>query len=151
MNEAKKEAKREASSRSDAPRGIGAQAAKKRMQLERFDAEHKKLQEKKRQEREHLARDVAEVEGRDRRRRRNEEQKGQKRAKFILGGMVFAALREKGRDALSITAIDLDGLKPMDRQLVDQALDAAQAATSQTVKAARVTNKTTDDGVDVVL
>ena len=151
MKEAEREPKKEASSRSDAPRGIGAQAAKKRMQLERFDEERKKLQEKLRQERDQLARDVAEVEGRDRRRRRNKELTGQKRAKFILGGMVFAALRQKGRDALSITAMDLDGLKPMDRQLVDQALNAAQAATPHTAEAARVANKTTDDGVDVVL
>ena len=151
MNEPKREVKREASIRPDAPRGIGAQAAKKRMQLERFDEERKKLQEKLRQERDQLARDVAEVEGRDRRRRRNKELTGQKRAKFILGGMVFAALRQKGRDALSITAMDLDGLKPMDRQLVDQALNAAQAATPHTAEAARVANKTTDDGVDVVL
>ena len=151
MNEPKREVKREASIRPDAPRGIGAQAAKKRMQLERFDEERKKLQEKLRQERDQLARDVAEVEGRDRRRRRNKELTGQKRAKFILGGMVFAALRQKGRDAVSITAMDLDGLKPMDRQLVDQALNAAQAATPHTAEAARVANKTTDDGVDVVL
>ena len=145
------EPKKESPSRSDAPRGIGARAAKKRMQLDRFDAERKKLQEKLRQERDQLARDVAEVEARDRRRRRNLELTGQKRVKFILGSMVFAALREKGRDALSITVMDLDGLKPMERQLLDQALDAAQAAPSPTANADSVANETTDDGDDLAL
>ena len=76
MNEAKKETP----SRSDATRGIGAHAAKKRMQLERFDEERKKLQEKLRQERDQLARDVAEVEARDRRRQRNKDARSPRRA-----------------------------------------------------------------------
>lgn len=124
MNEEKKEP----TSPSDVPRGIGAQAARKRLQLERFDQERKRLQQKLRDERDQLARDVAEVEARDRRRKRNLELNGQRRVKFILGSMVFSALREKGRDALSITAMDLDGLKPSERELLDQALDAGRAA-----------------------
>jgi hypothetical protein len=145
------EANEESTGKSDAPRGIGTLAARKRQQLERFDQERKRVQEKLREERDQLARDVAEVEGRDRRRRRNREMKGQKKVKFILGGMVFAALRERGRDALSITAMDLDGLKPLERQLVDQALDAAQAASSLTADASRVAKQMPDDPVDVVL
>ena len=147
MNEAKKETP----SRSDATRGIGAHAAKKRMQLERFDEERKKLQEKLRRERDQLARDVAEVEARDRRRQRNKELTGQKRLKFILGGLVLAALREKGRDALSITAVDLDGLKPADRQLLDQVLDMAQSAAPHHGSTASVASETTHDSVNVVL
>jgi len=136
---------------SHAPRGIGAQAARKRQELERFDEERKKLQEKWRQERDQLARDVAEVEARDRRRRRNQELTDQKRVKFILGGLVLAALREKGLTALAITAQDLDRLKPMERQLLDQALDTARAPTHPAADAASYAKEATADGVDLVL
>ena len=124
MNEEKKEP----TSPPEVPRGIGAFAARKRQQLERFDQERKRLQQKMRDEREQLARDVAEAEARERRRQRNLELNSQRRVKFILGSMVFTALREKGRDALSITAMDLDGLKPLERELLDQALDSGRAA-----------------------
>lgn len=143
--------KSETVNRSDAPRGIGAQAARKRQELERFDEERKKLQEKWRQERDQLARDVAEVEGRDRRRRRNQELTDQKRVKFILGGLVLAALREKGLTALAITAQDLDRLKPMERQLLDQALDTARLPTPPAADASSNAKDATADGVDLVL
>ena len=142
--------KSETMNRSDAPRGIGAQAARKRQELERFDEERKKLQEKWRQERDQLARDVAEVEGRDRR-RRNQELTDQKRVKFILGGLVLAALREKGLAALAITAQDLDRLKPMERQLLDQTLDTSRAPAPPAADAASNVKEAMADGVDVVL
>jgi hypothetical protein len=115
---------------------LGTMAAKKRQQLERFDAERKRMQEKQRREREELAREVAEVEARDRRRMRNEQQNDQKRIKFVLGGLVLTALIKDGRAKLSIASGDLDRLSDKDKALLAQVLAAALANSADAADAA---------------
>jgi hypothetical protein len=147
MNEPKKETP----IRSTLPRGIGAQAAKKRQELKEFDEDHKKQQEKYRDVRKEMARDVAEADGRDRRRLRTAETKAQNRLKFILGALALAVLREKDLAAFSMTAKDLDRLKPAERQLIDQALDTARPSLSPAVAPASAAGEMPVDGVDLAL
>lgn len=116
------------------PRGIGARAARKREQLRRFDEERRRVQEKLRDEREQLAREVQEAESRERRRQRNQELADQRRLKFILGGVVLAAMREQGPTALRVTAEHLAGLSEADRTLLAKVLDLQSAAHSQACK-----------------
>jgi hypothetical protein len=127
---------------------LGAMARKKREQLERFDDERKRLQDKLRTEREELAREVAEVEARDRRRIRNGQLNSQKRLKFVLGGLVLTALVKNGRNAMTVTSEHLDRLSEKDSALLDQVLDAASASTANapiTIKAASGTPRTNID------
>lgn len=110
------------------PRSMGSLAARKREQLEKFDAARRQLLEKQREERERLVRELAEADAKKRRRDKTQEVQKFKRAKFLLGGMLLAVVRECGHRPFVVTVDDLKHLTQKDRDIVEPVLQAMRAS-----------------------
>lgn len=110
------------------PRRMGSLAARKREQLDKFDAARRQLMEKQREERETLVRELAEADAKKRRRDKTQEVQKFKRAKFLLGGMLLAAVRESGHRPFIVTVDDLKRLTQKDRDIVEPVLLAMRAS-----------------------
>lgn len=101
---------------------IGSLAARKREQLEQFNAEHRRLEEKRRKAREQLTNELNKIQTRERRRQRNQEQSDDKRIRFILGGLMLTALRSQGQEAFGVGPADLSRLKLTEFALLSEIL-----------------------------
>ena len=107
---------------SRAVQSTGSIAARKRNQLEQFEATRKRSIEKLNHARAELVKAAAEAEGRERRRARNQQMADQKRLKFILGGLMLDYLRTSGQAAFFMRTQDLEKLKEKDQRLLHEVL-----------------------------
>jgi hypothetical protein len=147
MNEDKKQDAKKAA----IPRGIGVLAARKRQQLERFDEERRRADERARLERDQLLKEAKEAEMRAHRKQRNLEQTEQKKLKFVLGGLILTALRTHGPGHFTVSSQDLTRLDEKEREMLDRVLAAMHAAAAKPAKGRKTKGPEPDDGVDVVL
>ncbi|UUZ68772.1 hypothetical protein LP416_02265 [Polaromonas sp. P2-4] len=145
------EDKRQDAKKATIPCGIGALAARKRQQLERFDEERRRADERARLERDQLLKDAKEAEMRAHRKQRNLEQTEQKKLKFVLGGLVLTALRTRGPAHFTVSSQDLTRLDEKERETLDRVLAAMHAAAAKSAKGRKTKGREPDDGVDVVL
>lgn len=112
-------------------RGVRATAEARRMELERFDAAHRRREEDRRRKREELLRIVKEAEGRAKRQATNARLANTQRLKFILGGLAVAQLRASGLAGLCLTAGELKQLPDKDRRLLDEFLAAPRGGDAE--------------------
>lgn len=131
------------------PRSIGTLAARKRLELNQFEAARRRSIERLNHKRAELARTVAEAEAQERRRLRNEQMADQKRLKFVLGGIMLEALRTQGLTSLTITEQDLHRLGEKDRQLLDDVLAEDVNALDANAPEGKPDAGSAHDGVDV--
>jgi hypothetical protein len=107
------------STKTDSP-GIGKTAAKRRDQLRLLEEKRTRTLAQLNKARAELAHAVAEAEARERRRFRNQQMQEAKRLKFILGGLVLAAMRGVGPDGFTMSSQDLAQLREKERELLDR-------------------------------
>ena len=140
----------EMNSQPTARRSIGGTVATKRKQLAHLTAEKKRKHAAYILARERLARDLAELEGHERRRQRVAELNEEKRVRFILGGIWLQALQSQP-SSFSLSLGDLTQLKPVERVLLDAVLARTLEASSPADLLIGGATPTTATPVDVVL
>lgn len=101
---------------------IGSIAARKRRELEHFEAERQRSLEKLNQAHAKLKNALKEAEGLERRHARQQQTDAQRQLKFVLGGLVLGVLRAQGAEAFAFTAQDLSQLQEKDRLCLAEVL-----------------------------
>jgi hypothetical protein len=100
--------------------GIGKTAAKRREQLRVLEEKRTRTLAQLNKARADLAQAVAEADARERRRFRNRQIQEAKRLRFILGGLVLAAMRGVGPNGFTMSSQDLVQLRDNERELLDR-------------------------------
>lgn len=110
------------------PTSIGHAAARRRDQLDKFEEAEQRRQQAYRQERERLARELAELEVQERRIQRQQHLKEKQRACYLLGELVLNRLKSQGITDLSVSRSDLNSLKPEALALIATVVGRGQVA-----------------------
>lgn len=112
---------------------IGTAAARKREQLQRMTEAELRRKQAAREERAQLTKELAELEAREGRHRRELERKERQRASFVLGEIVIDAMRHQGLNDFKVTIADFAHLKLEDFEKVKRVVSRGKTPTTATV------------------